>query len=388
MVSQGSDTTASLAFLSALWGNGPHSLCWSDDGVFLYVHCSSPEDLLAQAADADLKDRDTWFGAHPLTAVSRGRGTRDDVAEVLALHADLDWAHETRRTNEPMPIENDVRERLNRIGPELQPSVVVHSGHGLQAWWLLAEAVTPGEGDQLMVRLDAGLAEVGLENGRSDLASILRLPGTMNVKAEPVPVVIEVMDLGRLFDPADLQEWLPEATAVRSGGGTRHRPGAVTDGQQALVDLVLARHGGHSPEFWRDGSIHIMRPGKDAGEGTGASIIVGTEGDPLLTVFSDRWPDLRKGTYMLGPDGDLHHPTDIEATIIVNASPPQVGPRPSFVVQTLAEFAATKEDGADPLLGDKDQVLIPANGDVMMYGDGGAGKDDAVPRPDLPPGRG
>ena len=49
-------------------------------------------------------------------------------------------------------------------------------------------------------------------------------------------------------------------------------------------------------------------------------------------------------------------------------------PTIELTVVTLAEFAATDEDGADPLLGDSDDILIPANGDVMVYGDGGAGK--------------
>ena len=47
---------------------------------------------------------------------------------------------------------------------------------------------------------------------------------------------------------------------------------------------------------------------------------------------------------------------------------------PPFTVVPLAQFAATDEGGADPLLGDLDDILIPANGDVMVYGDGGAGK--------------
>jgi ABC-type molybdenum transport system ATPase subunit/photorepair protein PhrA len=41
---------------------------------------------------------------------------------------------------------------------------------------------------------------------------------------------------------------------------------------------------------------------------------------------------------------------------------------------TLQQFAAVKEEGGKPLLGDRDQVLIPEDGDVMIYGDGGAGK--------------
>ena len=44
---------------------------------------------------------------------------------------------------------------------------------------------------------------------------------------------------------------------------------------------------------------------------------------------------------------------------------------------TAEEFAAI-EDGADPLVGDSDNTLIPEGGDVMVYGDGGAGRDDVV----------
>jgi hypothetical protein len=40
----------------------------------------------------------------------------------------------------------------------------------------------------------------------------------------------------------------------------------------------------------------------------------------------------------------------------------------------LDEFVSVDEPGADALLGDADNVLIPQGGDVMIYGDGGAGK--------------
>jgi hypothetical protein len=43
-------------------------------------------------------------------------------------------------------------------------------------------------------------------------------------------------------------------------------------------------------------------------------------------------------------------------------------------VLTLDEFVAVDEAGAAALLGDPDNALIPENGDVMIYGDGGAGK--------------
>lgn len=40
----------------------------------------------------------------------------------------------------------------------------------------------------------------------------------------------------------------------------------------------------------------------------------------------------------------------------------------------LDEFVAVNEPGADPIVGDAGSVLIPEAGDVMIFGDGGAGK--------------
>jgi hypothetical protein len=55
--------------------------------------------------------------------------------------------------------------------------------------------------------------------------------------------------------------------------------------------------------------------------------------------------------------------------------PPEVREAPfELTVVTLDAFAAVVEEGADALLGDRNDILIPTNGDVMVYGDGGAGK--------------
>jgi hypothetical protein len=43
-------------------------------------------------------------------------------------------------------------------------------------------------------------------------------------------------------------------------------------------------------------------------------------------------------------------------------------------IVTLDEFIGVDEQGAEALLGDAGDALIPENGDVMFYGDGGAGK--------------
>jgi hypothetical protein len=93
---------------------------------------------------------------------------------------------------------------------------------------------------------------------------------------DAVPVVIEEANDGR-YVPQFLHKHLPKAGA-RSGGGTSHRRGSVTDEQQALCDFLVARHGAHSVDVWSDGQMHLVRPGKSAKE-SGASIIVGDEGE-------------------------------------------------------------------------------------------------------------
>ena len=55
---------------------------------------------------------------------------------------------------------------------------------------------------------------------------------------------------------------------------------------------------------------------------------------------------------------------------------PALAPAPSTVARfvSLAEFVSTQEQGVDALLGNADSIVIPEGGDVMVYGDGGAGK--------------
>jgi hypothetical protein len=56
----------------------------------------------------------------------------------------------------------------------------------------------------------------------------------------------------------------------------------------------------------------------------------------------------------------------------------QDAPKPKIIrmahIASLAEFAAVDEPGADALLGDQENALIPEDSDVMFYGNGGAGK--------------
>jgi hypothetical protein len=54
------------------------------------------------------------------------------------------------------------------------------------------------------------------------------------------------------------------------------------------------------------------------------------------------------------------------------------GPRLELRVLPLEEFTAVEEDAARALLGAEGAALIPEGGDVMVYGDGGAGKTTLI----------
>jgi AAA domain len=71
-------------------------------------------------------------------------------------------------------------------------------------------------------------------------------------------------------------------------------------------------------------------------------------------------------------DPSLHEPSPFAADD--RAGRPHERSVLELRVVTLDEFVDVEEQGAEALLGDGEGALIPAGGDVMFYGDGGAGK--------------
>lgn len=63
-----------------------------------------------------------------------------------------------------------------------------------------------------------------------------------------------------------------------------------------------------------------------------------------------------------------------QAAAMNGASPSAAMTEVDATIVALEDFVAVDEPGASALLGDGDSALIPEGGDVMVYGDGGAGK--------------
>jgi P4 family phage/plasmid primase-like protien len=153
------------------------------------------------------------------TRLARGRGEADDVITLPALYVDIDLAHPVHKAANLPDTEEEARQLLTAIG--VPPSLLLHSGHGLQAYWLLRELWQLASADerqqaaQMNERLQATIRHAALfdgwhVDGTADLARVLRLPGTFNRK-DPTDVkavrLIEA-DPTRRYNPSDFEPFL------------------------------------------------------------------------------------------------------------------------------------------------------------------------------------
>jgi len=107
-------------------------------------------------------------------------GGKANVGCVTAVFADFDF--------KDVP-EADLREKLKAF--PLKPSIVVHSGHGIHAYWLLDYPAVGAARDRLQAVNLAVLRHFGAQRGVQDYSRILRVPGTPNIKGsypDPKPV--------------------------------------------------------------------------------------------------------------------------------------------------------------------------------------------------------
>jgi hypothetical protein len=119
----------------------------------------------------------------------------DKVAGITGLWLDIDVKDPCHKKHNLPPTDSAALDFIRELGPS--PTMVVHSGHGLQAWWLFREPWifdSPEERSQagtLAKRWNATAKLRAKEHGWDvdatyDLARLMRLPGLWNRKDEPV----------------------------------------------------------------------------------------------------------------------------------------------------------------------------------------------------------
>ncbi|MFC1678822.1 AAA family ATPase [Elusimicrobiota bacterium] len=163
-------------------------------------------------------------------ARSKEDGHEEFVTSVAALWVDLDAKDFDPLANPDLKknphfsleaVENGrrlAREALvSRLPADLQPSIIVDTGNGYQAYWLLLDPIMLDE-KQVRAGVKAMVKKLGrMLNGDSvsNLNRFLRVPGTTNVKPPPLthkPCTIIEADYGRRFDISDLEDFLTSAS--------------------------------------------------------------------------------------------------------------------------------------------------------------------------------
>lgn len=176
--------------------------------------------LVSQTAEKlALTDSDVYISVSTSKerAGNFNRISNESSIGIMGLWADIDIADPDvhKKWNLP-PTEEAAFELLDACG--VAPTLVIHSGHGLQAWWLFQEFWEFGTADDRLeaaklsqdwnTTLRVRAAERGWTiDSTFDLARVMRVPGTTNFKGvEPVAVRL-THNTGIRFVPDDFTEF-------------------------------------------------------------------------------------------------------------------------------------------------------------------------------------
>lgn len=218
-------------FLSALFGektDDAYIMIWVYDGDKIKESFWFKDATAATAFIAKEKRRINVYvgvGLSPQDYGANRRCLKKDIAGITGLWLDIDLqSAEHRKTNLPANI-TEAYKLFKDIPSGALPSIVINSGHGLQAWWLFREiwtfdsATERADAEQLAKRFiyyfKNSAARYGWDvDSVFNLDRVLRVPGTTNYKGTPVPVeLLEINDTR--YNPSDFESWLPELSKDR-----------------------------------------------------------------------------------------------------------------------------------------------------------------------------
>ncbi len=178
-----------------LWGSGA-----SGKQSLWYKPGEQPDVQSAWIAAMDMYFTVNPCGLVPDWGVHR-KSHKADIAAVNCLYAEFD----------DKDFAGNATGHASTLDPT--PSVIVHSGGGIHAYWLLKDTYTIT--DDFVRECIDGIqkrwqALQGGDKGVNDLARVLRIPGTLNHKYTPARLVeIKEWHLDRLYDLAALEALLP-----------------------------------------------------------------------------------------------------------------------------------------------------------------------------------
>lgn len=189
-------------FLTALYGEGApgYIVLWTRQDKRSVWLPATDLPAAAQQGCEMANTMDVYFGVGLQQGPPNpGRGEAASVCAIPGFWADIDVAGPAHKADSLPPDTEAARAVLREL--YVEPSLIIHSGHGLQAYWLFHElwvldtdserqcAADQSRRFQAALQQAAQLRGWSIDN-TSDLARVLRLPGTYNRKLDPRPVRI------------------------------------------------------------------------------------------------------------------------------------------------------------------------------------------------------
>ena len=223
-----------LPFLQTLWP--------SPEGVLAAFAIPGNQSFAAETPEAlaallepHIQSKNLYIRTTSLrTAPASGkRGSAEDSYAMPGLWADIDIRGNTHKDPKLPP---DIQTAISLAGcTDLTPSLIVHSGNGIQAWWLFREPEIV-EDFQAAVALSRGWHSVLAEHAAlfgyridatHDLARIMRIGGSINLKDPDHPKIVTFTDSGLRYNPSDFHEYIKPATAMVSAERRDFQPVSI-----------------------------------------------------------------------------------------------------------------------------------------------------------------
>lgn len=243
-------------FFTALYGPNPPGwlVLWTAPGKQTYWQDpNNPEEAAKKALELS-RSENVYFGLALQRERTKGRGTAENTLAIPGLWLDVDCrggAHAEKN----LPTEDEAGKLIAEF--PLPPSFLIHSGGGFHAYWLFnrlwifQSCEEREKAAALLKRFQKAFIMLfrarGLKlDNTSDLARVLRVPGTLNHKGDkPVPVKVVHARGNRRYSVTDLEEAITELEAkvpAPSGPREKGREKPTEDeGPAPDAELILER---------------------------------------------------------------------------------------------------------------------------------------------------
>lgn len=257
--------------------------------------CAAHADTAQAAQKASDAGKDVYFSVGVSERLFRAheRAKSADIVAIPALWVDIDIAGDAHAAKALPPDYISARALLPEM---LDPSIVVHSGHGIHAYYLFRELLDTrtdeerSAAEELLRRLQGAVRARAAEHGWHvdsvpDLCRVLRVLGTLNRKGGgAVSCVVAEYSEGLRYNAEDF-DILPPVEAVSKTERTETFERRPTDGdaQLMLANCAFLQYFQQNyktlPEpVWKAACTNLMR---------------GTNGEDIILPLVKEWLDTK-----------------------------------------------------------------------------------------------